>query len=51
MQTQEIGTRGETEMAEKGGMVVREIDGGWGPIGLVLAHAGTTGIPGSHIDT
>ena len=37
-------------MIEKGGMVVREIDGGWGPIGLVLAHKGTVHIPESHVD-
>ena len=38
-------------MSEKGGMVVREIDGGWGPIGLVPAHKGTVHIHRSHIDT
>ena len=37
-------------MTEKGEMVVREIDGGWGPIGPVPAHKGTVHIPESHAD-
>lgn len=31
-------------------MLVREIDGRWGPIGPILIHAGIVHIPESHVD-